>query len=323
MEFLAVLGFILPFGGLIVFLLFLVALMNEKGVSRGSAIRMAFSYVVAAVMLSIIVSTGVFLLQRGLKAWVFTKAETSTTRFMSPPPAIFLASEKSLGAQTLYACTDTCQFTQTDKDQLTSWREAYKSWQQNEGRGDSYTSDRTKRDLASAFSFLLVSLPLFIWFFVFMVQREWKKRHAQGERPGPLRTAYYYFIAFAGLIGLVISGALLINVAMKTVFGINDDATSPVPTIAVPAGDKQGVQSIINCSSACNFSAEDKALAESWMIDFDRWQKNQTAQPVNNSQSDLANLIPIVLMTAPLFFYHFLTIRRESKDDDETEAKPA
>lgn len=322
MEFLSVLGFILPFGGLIVFLLFLVALMNEKGVSRGNAIRLAFSYVVAAVMLSIIVATGVFLLQRGLKAWVFTKADTSTTRYMSPPPAIFLASEKGLGTQTLYACTDTCQFTQTDKDQLTSWREAYQSWKQNDGR-DSYASDRTKRDLASAFSFLLVSLPLFIWFFVFMVQREWKKRHAKGERPGPLRTAYFYFIAFAGLIGLVISGALLINVAMKTVFGITDDAAAPVPTMAAPLSEKQGVQSIINCTAACNFSADDKTLAQEWLSDYDRWQKNQTTSyPVNNSQSDLANLIPILVMTGPLFFYHFLTIRRESKDDDEPEAKP-
>jgi len=310
MAFLGFLGILIPIMGVGGFLLFVIALMNEKGQSKGETIRSAFSHVVAVVLLGLVVSSTVFLLQQGLKEWVFTKADSSTV-YRSQPPMIFLAADKVNGSPATYSCTDSCQFTATDKEQLASWRDAYTSWKAD-GGVDSYTANSRKQDLAGAISFLVVALPLFIWFFWFMMQREWKVRQSQGQKPGPLRSTYFYFVAFVGLIGLVVSGAMLINVGVRTILGV-ENTTSVGGTVVAPINyDVQGVRSIVNCTSACGFSVEDKQLAEQWLVDYEQWQKGETR---NTTQADLANLIPIVLVTAPLFFLHFIAIRRESKDD--------
>lgn len=313
MEFMAFLGIAVPFVGIGVFLLFLIALMSEKSVSKGEAVRSAFQHVVSIVLLAMIVASATFLLQQGLKAWVFTKAET--TRSAAMPPALYLGAEKGISGQALYACKDQCEFTATDLEQFKGWKDSYQSWKKNEGSG-TYLTTAKKRDLASSTSFLIVSLPLFIWFFVFLIQREAREHQQQGSGPGPLRSSYYYFIAFIGLVGLIVSGALLVNVVMKSLLNVQDgnSATSP-PTVMGASPEKYGVQSISNCAGKCEFTAEDKQLAAAWLQDYDTWQKDtyQRYPRTSSRQTDLANLIPILLVSAPLFFYHFLTIRRGSK----------
>ncbi len=306
-------GFLIPVVAIGIVTFFVVALVQEgKTAGRGEAVKSAFSHVVSLVMLAIIVGASAFLLQEAFRSWVFTKAE-STTRFSNPPPTLFLSPEKAVGGQVLYVCKDKCEFTDADREQLATWRESYSAWKQNDGAGSATVQQ--KRDIVNAVSFLLVAVPFFWWFFMRTIQREARKNREQGQRPGPLRSVYFYLTAFTGLIGLVVSGAMLINLGLKAALKIQNDTTNR-PELAMVATEKNGVKSVVNCAEQCQFSGQDKQLAQEWLTDYDNWQTKNGYPRQTSAQTDLATLLPVMLVTAPLFLYHFITIRKESKDKD-------
>lgn len=318
-------GFFLPISipvlavGGITFIVIAIVQEAKMG-GRAEAIRSAFSYIVALAMLFTVVGSTAFLLQQVSRVAVFRQAQRTNT-YVQPPPTLYLTSSDKGSA--LYACTDNCQFNATDREQFNSWKEQYQQWKKtSSGTSPRYTID-DKRQTVNAISFLLVSLPLFWWFFVRMVNRDQKKSAAAGQhKPTPLRSSYFYLVAFVGLVGLVVSGAMLINIVLKSALGLQSD-TANGPKLAEPTMvgvtllEKNGVKSVVSCADKCGFTVEDKQLAEQWQVDYEAWQKtNNTSYPrQNNTQTDLANILPILLVAFPLFFYHFLTIRRETKDD--------
>jgi len=313
------LGVLSPIAVIGVVLFFIMAIVAEaKGSGKGGAVRSAFSYAVSLVMLLIIVATSAFLLQEGFRAWVFTKAESSA--MSGVPPTLILSAEKTIeGPGAAYACTDTCQFTTVDKDSIATWKSDYATWRDNNTTTGAFTTYQ-KRTIVNAFSFLIVAIPLFWWFFIRMVQREHRKAHAEGMvKSGPLRSCYFYLVAFTGLVGVVVSGALLINLGLKNVMGLQKTADTSSTALDF-AYDQNGVKSIINCADACGFTAEDTSLAQRWLVDYTAYRKTDMGGG-RTAQTDLALLIPIILVTAPLFLYHFITIRKETAD--ETPKAPA
>lgn len=313
------LGVLSPIAVIGIVLFFIMAIVAEaKGAGKGGAVRSAFSYAVSLVMLLIIVATSAFLLQEGFRAWVFTKAESSA--MSGVPPVLSLTVEKTLeGPGAAYACTDSCQFTAVDKDTLSAWKSDYASWRDNNTTTGAFTTYQ-KRTIVNAFSFLIVAVPLFWWFFIRMVQREHRKAHAEGMvKSGPLRSCYFYLVAFTGLVGVVVSGALLINLGLKNVMGLQKTADTSSTALDF-AYDQNGVKSIINCADTCGFTAEDTSLAQRWLADYTTYRKTDMGGG-RTVQTDLALLIPIILVTAPLFLYHFITIRKETAD--ETPKAPA
>ncbi len=312
-------AFLIPVGILGVIVFFVMAIVAEaKSASRGSAVRSAFSYSVSLIMLFIISATVAFLLQVGLRGWVFTKA-VSPTVMNGMPPSLYLATEKGIGSQAAYACTDTCEFTQNDRESLTVWKQNYASWRENYKSTTGRFTLNDKRDVVNAVSFIIVAVPLFWWFFMRSVQREARKLRTESHgKPGPLRSSYFYLVAFTGLIGLVVSGAMLVNLGLKRVTGLQSDAGSrSAPSMVVPPYEQNGVKSIVNCAEKCGFTEDDTTLAAQWLADYDAWQKSGANQypPANSVHTDLANLIPVVLVSLPLFLYHFIVVRRETADD--------
>ncbi len=313
MEFFSFIGIASPviIIGIIVF--FVIALVQEgKTAGRGEAVKGAFLHAVSLVMLAFIVVSVIYLLQLGLRSWVFTKAQ-DPYHYISPPPTLYLSSDKATSGPVLYGCSEKCEFSDVDKEQLKSWKESYQEWKKDQSGTSSVTLQR-KRNLVNASSFLIVALPLYWWFFFVMLQKEAKKARDQGQKPGPLRSVYFYLVAFSGLIGVVVSAALLVNTGLNAALKIDEDKSQPRPELTVPQIDRNGVKSVINCAEKCSFTAEDKRLAEAWLADYDQWQKNNvtTFPPPSSSQTSLANNIPILVVTLPLFLLHFLIIRRES-----------
>ena len=296
-------------------LFFIMAIVAEaKSAGKGGAVRSAFSYAVSLVMLLIIVATSAFLLQEGFRAWVFTKAESSAVSGI--PPILPLSVEKIADTSgAAYACTDSCQFNTVDKDALSTWKSNYTSWRDNNTTTGTFSTYQ-KRSLVNAFSFLIVAIPLFWWFFIRMVQREQRKARAEGmTKSSPLRSCYFYLVAFTGLVGVVVSGALLINLGLKNVMGLQKGSSTSSPAMVDVAYEQNGVKSIINCTDKCGFTADDKALAEQWLVDYAAFQRTNMGGGSNNAQTDLSTLIPIILVSAPVFLYHFITIRKETSDE--------
>lgn len=322
MEFYGTLMIFIPVIAIGVIVFFVIALVQEgKAMGRGEAVKNAFLHIVSLVMLSFLVASAIYLLQLGLKSWVFTKAQDPFRATVSPPPTLYLSSDKAVGGPVLYGCDEKCEFSATDQEQLRTWKEQYTTWK-NEGKGAQSASLQKKRNVVNALSFLIVSLPLYWWFFIRMVQKEARKSREQGQKPGPLRSVYFYLVAFAGLIGTVVSAALLVNTALNVALKIDTDKStaSREPAAFSPIGvsgvstEKYGVKSVINCAEKCQFTDQDKQLAEEWLVDYDQWQKQNitTYPPQSNTHSSLASNIPLVVVLLPLFLYHFLTIRRET-----------
>lgn len=323
------LSVLIPIGVLGIVVFFIMAIVAEaKSAGRGNAVKSAFSYAVSLIMLFIITASAAFLLQMGLRGWVFTKAVSSTFGNGTPPP-LYLATEKGIdGSNAAYACADSCQFTQTDRDNFTAWKQNYASWRENNKPVTGRFSTNDKRDVVNAVSFLIVAIPLYWWFFIRSVQRESRKLRSEGHgKPSPLRASYFYLVAFTGLIGLVVGGALLLNLGLKRATGLQTDSgAKSAPTMIGAPYDQNGVKSIVQCADKCGFTEDDKALATQWLSDYDAWQKSGANQypPVTNTQTDLANLIPVILVSLPLFWYHFAAVRREMSDEgSDAAASPA
>ena len=181
-------------------------------------------------------------------------------------------------------------------------------------------SDALKRDAVTALSFFIIAAPLFVLFFR-MLQREARKDRDQGKhKPGPLRSVYFYLIAFSGLVATVISAALLVNLGLKSALGLkNEQTATSTPSLVVAS---PYVTSIVNCTSACGFTPDEVQLAKNWQDDNRSIQKGYDQQGTSKTQGELATEIPMLLVTLPLFWYHFAVIRRETQDVAPELTKP-
>jgi len=300
---------------------FIIAIVQEgKGEQRGNAIRHAFLSMISLVMLAITVVSTIFLGQLALKQWVFTNAPDTNAYMISSPPSPegYLANGKAVPvSSTELTCKDSCEFSDADKTSLRQWLTDYRQWKKD---GVPTNADATKRDAVTALSFLIIAIPLFILFFR-MLQHEARKEREHGKtKPGPLRSVYFYLIAFSGLVAAVISAALLVNLGLKSALGIKNEQTNvPSPSLTVSS---PYVTSMINCAGACGFTTDEVALAKNWQDDNRTIQKGYNQQGTSKTQGDLATDIPILLVTLPLFWYHFASIRRESQDITPEPTKP-
>ncbi len=302
-------------------ILVLIAIVQEgKTSGRGEAVKSAFTYIVSLVMLAIIVVSSLFLVQEGARAWVFKKAQPNTYAYQNVPPMPMLFQDKA-GIGQLYDCKDTCQLTDADKTAVAQWKSDYATWKEQNADGALTTNE--KRDVVTALSFLIVALPLYWWFFIRTSRREAKRFRDEHGKTSMLRTVYYYIFSLTGLVATVVAGALLINTVLKSVFKLQD---SPSNTTAVepsvtgyPSYDLNPINSVINCAEKCGLSAGDVTLANEWKTDYATWQK-RTVNPMqsDSTQTDLANYLPLLLIMAPLFVYHFYTIRRETSSEAKT-----
>jgi preprotein translocase subunit YajC len=323
MQFTGFLATTIPVVVIGVITFFIIAIVQEgKGDQRGNAIRHAFLSIISLVMLSMVVVSAIYLGQLALKQWVFTNAPDYSSYSVSSPPApeAYLVGVKSLAVpagSTGFTCSDTCEFSDTDKTSIRQWLTDYDNWRKGDNTGISVAR---QRDAVTALSFLLIAAPLFFFFFR-MLQQEAKKEREMGKhKPGALRSVYFYLIAFSGLVAAVISSALLVNLGLKTAFGLGGEQNQiPYPQ---PAVNSTYVTSIVNCAAACGFTVQEVQLAQDWQTDNQDIQKRYNQQGTSKAQGDLAGNIPIVLVTLPLFWYHFATIRRESQDVTPEPTKP-
>lgn len=316
----------LPLIGVIVILAFTISAIIEGKTSmkKGSVIRSLYFYIASFVALGIVVGSSVFLINLGLKTWVFTQAEDPLIE-LGPPPVLYLdlestngleKSPEALGLSTL-SCDETCELSQTDRENIESWKESYVVWQDASEK----PSTNSARDAVSALSFLIVSLPFFIIHFR-TVRRE--ARNAQAGDRGVIRPTYYYLVSFASVLMIVIAGGFLINVILKTwVFPSASDADnleSRVYPMQMSTFETAPVDSIISCGEACSLDQNTVTLAGEWKTDYTNWQDKSGEYSYNNTQRQAASAIPFILLGIPLFLYHWRVVRKEHQETEKQES---
>ncbi len=306
--------------GALTFFLMAVFSQESKTLSRTTLVRSAFVHVIAFVSLAMLVGSVIYMGQEGLRVSVWPKAQTPYYYSEQPPSLFFSNSKLNSPESTALKCETACEFTDADKAQITTWRDAYTNWKANST--GSWSIER-KRGIVDALSMFIVGGGLFIWFFIFIAQRENKKLRPILGRPIALRTVYYYLVALVSLLAAIIAATLLVNIALKSAFHLENTKSTITAPIYAGGTEKTSVQSIINCGNKCGISAGNQSLAKQWLVDYDSWISKGGGKPNNNSaQTDLANYLPILIISAPLFWYHFARIRREGQESESTGNSP-
>ena len=77
--------------------------------------------------------------------------------------------------------------------------------------------------------------------------------------------------------------------------------------------EKTGAQAIIDCKEKCGFSDDQKKQAEAWLSDYEQWKKN-SGNTAGQRQLEAVRALSMLLVSIPVFWYHWLLISRERKE---------
>jgi len=99
---------------------------------------------------------------------------------------------------------------------------------------------------------------------------------------------YLYLFSFVGLLITIIGGIQIVDLTLKTyIFKVSDYSGYPM----IPVKDEKGM---------VTQTVEDQ-------------QKQQELEASNQRKRQLSNSLAMIAIGAPLYLYHWKTIRREAK----------
>lgn len=130
-------------------------------------------------------------------------------------------------------------------------------------------------------------------------------------KSSPLRSLYFYFVAFVGLLMAVVSTGFIVNDGLRVWLKTTPDNGGVISQPYPATGADYGVKSLLACKDKCGFTAEQVSLANQWEKDNATYQQLQQSNKGQFS-NDLATAIPFALVGLPLFLFHFSKVRKDN-----------
>ncbi len=125
-------------------------------------IKLVYIYLFSVIGLVLVVIGSVRLLDMGLKATVFKKAEYSYDARPAPPFVPVASKEESI-ASSVIECKEKCGFTDQEKEHAQQWLKEYEdSQKQPKDEVNPITRER-QRTASSSIAMLLAGLPLYLY----------------------------------------------------------------------------------------------------------------------------------------------------------------
>lgn len=137
-------------------------------------IRTVYLYLFALVGLAVTVIGLIMLINLGLKAWVFTKADVRNVYYERP---ISLSFDKELEmVENLNNCSEACELTDSQKQQIEYWLADYQTWRENQANQEKidYTVSQRHQQGSTAISMIIVGLPLYLYHWM-VIKRDKRK----------------------------------------------------------------------------------------------------------------------------------------------------
>lgn len=120
-----------------------------------------------------------------------------------------------------------------------------------------------------------------------------------------------------GLVLLTIGGVQFINMGLKAfVFTKADEEQNfylkQPPPVNVPLEKLQPAAT----GGQVTLSESEKQMIQLWLVDYKNWQEQQTNfDPIASSrQRDASINLALILIGLPLYFYHWVVIKKEAKN---------
>jgi hypothetical protein len=271
-----------------------------------SFVRHLYFTVITIITLAMMTVSFGYILYVGFDSFVFVRS--AEERGYSVPPMFYLSKTDVTPTAEAVTCIDSCPFTGTDKQQIADWEQSYVEWK------DQSRISYDASSLVNAISFFVVSAPLF--FLHYRILRREYLALRDTENSTGVFSIYYYIAALGTLIVAIVFTAMFINTVLRT-WVITDASKQDdrYSSQAIMATETQNVDAIINCADKCDFTEEQVASAKEWKADY---EKSNAVQVVTTTwQASLSRTIAGILVTLPVFFYHWRFIRRESKKNKE------
>lgn len=141
---------------IIIIIIFIIATLSIKSnnMSQQGPIRTIYLYVVSIIGLMMIIIPTVYLINLGLRAWVFTKADEAVDPWQQPPSP-YLTGEAQ--GRALLDCSEKCELSDSDKENIRTWLVDYQEWKEK----SKDKSAKRQKEAVTALSFLIVGIPLF------------------------------------------------------------------------------------------------------------------------------------------------------------------
>ncbi len=131
-----------------------------------------------------------------------------------------------------------------------------------------------------------------------------------------IRTIYLYLFALVGLFVLIFGFIGLIRLALTTWVFPEAGNFYYEKAVPLPVG-KEGadlVADLENCEENCDLSEQDKETLSQWLADYRaQGEIDNEKQIRSDRQRQLANYLAMIIVGFPVYFYHWLIIKRETK----------
>lgn len=273
---------------------------------RTSFVRHLYFTIVTLITLTMMVASFGYILYVGLDSAVFVKS--AEERNNSFPPGLYFAKSDPTVTRT---CTDECVLTDAEKQVFSEWERDYTQWQSESSL--SYDA----RSLVNAISFFIVSAPLF--FLHYRILRREYLASVDADEGSGVFSIYYYIAALGTLVVAIVFAAMFINTVLRT--WVITDANTQDRSYATPsmiAPETQDADTVISCAEQCEFSEDQVALVREWKTDY---QTSMTKTNQTSWKTDFSRNIAGMLVTLPVFWYHWVFLRRESKKNKEKKSE--
>ena len=126
-----------------------------------------------------------------------------------------------------------------------------------------------------------------------------------------IRTVYLYVATLVGL-GLIIGGGVqAFELILKSTVLTQADAEERLYAKQPPM--PYSINVMTEASGSPELTAEQQAMMERWLADYQRWSEQQEKVDVVAARRErqAATALALLFVGIPVYLYHWLTIRRE------------
>ncbi|MBT3413191.1 MAG: hypothetical protein HOJ15_03215 [Candidatus Jacksonbacteria bacterium] len=134
-----------------------------------------------------------------------------------------------------------------------------------------------------------------------------------------IKLIYVYLFSVIGLVLVVIGAVQFINMGLKATILSKAESVEdfreypPIPNrLSV---EKATATSVLNCTEACEFSAEEKQLAQEWLVEYEEYQnlpKDEVSYVIRQRYRTSANAIAMIVVGLPLYLYHWRMAKKSA-----------
>jgi len=130
-----------------------------------------------------------------------------------------------------------------------------------------------------------------------------------------IRTIYLYLFSLVGLVLIIIGSVGFLNMGLKAFVFTAAEDEEWLWRMEPPMHYERSVETVEDLKDNESLTEEQLESIDAWLVDYEQWQQKQAdVDPViANRHRDAAMDLALLLVGFPLFLFHWLTIRKESR----------